>query len=182
MRFSKLLFLTSSLLLISCGAAAHDEGFKTGPVFEQYGKSAQVQSDLTTPLDMKYKVSFDVAEAARPGEINRKFDSLARFINMHVKAGVPLENIELALVVHGGASKELVNSDVYEGANSGKKHANESLLKALMESGVKVYLCGQSAVYHGVSKSDLIPGVEMALSAMTVHAILQQGGYSINPF
>jgi len=28
----------------------------------------------------------------------------------------------------------------------------------------------------------LLPGVEMALSAMTAHAILQQEGYTLNPF
>ena len=35
---------------------------------------------------------------------------------------------------------------------------------------------------HGVAKADLIPGVELALSAMTAHAQLQQAGYTVNPF
>jgi len=29
---------------------------------------------------------------------------------------------------------------------------------------------------------DLLPNVEMALSAMTAHALLQQDGYTLNPF
>ena len=45
-----------------------------------------------------------------------------------------------------------------------------------------VYLCGQSAAAYGIDKGDLIPGVEMALSAMTAHAVLSAEGYSLNPF
>jgi len=47
---------------------------------------------------------------------------------------------------------------------------------------VKVYLCGQSAAYYDVKNTDLYKGVDMALSAMTAHALLQQQGYSLNPF
>jgi intracellular sulfur oxidation DsrE/DsrF family protein len=47
---------------------------------------------------------------------------------------------------------------------------------------VRIFVCGQSAAYYDVTTNDLLPGVEMALSAMTVHALLQQQGYSLNPF
>ena len=33
-----------------------------------------------------------------------------------------------------------------------------------------------------VTNDDLLPGVELALSAMTMHALLQQKGYTLNPF
>ena len=33
-----------------------------------------------------------------------------------------------------------------------------------------------------VGHEDMLPGVEMALSAMTAHAVLQQAGYRLNPF
>ncbi|HCE21170.1 MAG TPA: hypothetical protein DF282_01490, partial [Hyphomonas sp.] len=47
---------------------------------------------------------------------------------------------------------------------------------------VRIILCGQTAAYRDIEKSDLLPGVEIALSAMTAHAKLQQDGYSLNPF
>lgn len=43
-------------------------------------------------------------------------------------------------------------------------------------------LCGQSAAYYQVQNADLVPGVQMALSAMTAHAVLAREGYSLNPF
>jgi hypothetical protein len=33
-----------------------------------------------------------------------------------------------------------------------------------------------------VATDDLLPGVEMALSAMTAHALLQNSGFTLNPF
>jgi intracellular sulfur oxidation DsrE/DsrF family protein len=64
-----------------------------------------------------------------------------------------------------------------EGANG-----SHALVRDLLDEGVRVILCGQSAAAHGITQADLIPGVEMALSAMTAHALLQQAGYSVNPF
>ena len=52
----------------------------------------------------------------------------------------------------------------------------------MMEKGVDVIVCGQSAAAHGVEKNALIDGVKMDLSAMTAHARLAQKGYSVNPF
>ncbi|MDT3272587.1 DsrE family protein, partial [Shewanella sp. SP2S2-4] len=50
------------------------------------------------------------------------------------------------------------------------------------DHGVKFYICGQSAAYFDLTSTSLLPGVDMALSAMTAHAILAQQGYSENPF
>ena len=35
---------------------------------------------------------------------------------------------------------------------------------------------------QGVANEDLLPGIEVGLSAMTAHALLQQQGYTVNPF
>ena len=35
---------------------------------------------------------------------------------------------------------------------------------------------------YGVATNDLLPGVEMALFAMTTHAVLQQHGCTLSPF
>ena len=36
--------------------------------------------------------------------------------------------------------------------------------------------------FYDITGGDLLPGVEMSLSAMTAHALLQQDGYTLNPF
>jgi intracellular sulfur oxidation DsrE/DsrF family protein len=64
----------------------------------------------------------------------------------------------------------------------GETNANAGLIAALIETGVDVYLCGQTAANAGVSAEALLPGVRLSLSAMTTHALLQQNGYTLNPF
>ena len=59
---------------------------------------------------------------------------------------------------------------------------NVALIDALREKGVRIIICGQSAAAYGVKKDDFYTGVELALSAMTAHALLQQDGYTVNPF
>jgi intracellular sulfur oxidation DsrE/DsrF family protein len=187
--FSKLSFssiivssiLLSSIFSVSSHAfAAELEGFRAGPVIQGYGKHAAVDG-LSMDSKHSFKIAFDVGAGADAGEVNRRFDSLARFINMHVAAGIAKENIELALVVHGRASIDLLQSSVYQRVHSAD-NANQPLLKALMDNGVKVILCGQTAAAYEISESQLIEGARIELSAMTAHALLQQLGYTVNPF
>ena len=59
---------------------------------------------------------------------------------------------------------------------------NQPMVRAMLDQGVRFILCGQSGAAYGIKQEDLIPGVETALSAMTAHALLQQRGYTVNPF
>lgn len=173
--------LPVAAMLMAAGVA-QAEPFRAGPVFTDFGKTAPVESDLPIPKGAVFKVAFDVAKGAEAGDINRAFDSAARFINMHVAAGVPQENIHLAVVVHGTAGWDVTKDTVYSAHNDGKLNRSAAAVSALVARGVQIYLCGQSAARMGVTKADLIPGVKLSLSAMTAHALLQQQGYTLNPF
>ncbi|QDE32222.1 MULTISPECIES: DsrE family protein [Shewanella] len=178
--------VTSTLVtLITCSsfmAMAGVEAFKSGPVIKDYGKVAEVNSSLVIPADMKFKVAFDLSNASKPAELNRSINTLARFINMHVAAGVKLEDISLAMVVHGKAANDMTKDSFYQPINAGQKNVNTDLIAQLVKQGVKFYVCGQTAAYYGITPDDLLPGVDMALSALTAHAILANEGYSVNPF
>ena len=125
---------------------------------------------------------YDIIDGAEPGALNRKLNTPARFLNMHAAAGVPEKNMKLAVVIHGKASLDVASAKAYGAAYEGAENGNVEIIKALTEQGVRVILCGQSAAYYGVGHEDMLPGVEMALSAMTAHAVLQQEGYTLNPF
>ncbi|MDT0583451.1 MULTISPECIES: DsrE family protein [Alteromonadaceae] len=172
--------LAGTLLLVSTNTLAKLDDFKDGTVIKGFGKYAPVAT-ATVDKKTKMKVAFDVAAQADAGKVNRKFDSLARFINMQVAAGVPKENIQLALVVHGKASFDLLNNPSYQKLHE-QDNPNKPLLQALMENGVRVILCGQTGVAYDIELSQLVKGSEVELSAMTAHALLQQDGYTVNPF
>lgn len=171
-----LTFALATTLITTAQAQSPDQGFVTGPVIEEFGPAAAVDVDLVIPEDLTLKVAFDITQASEDGAAGRPFTTVARFLNMHAAAGVPLERIQPAIVVHGGATRDLVQPA------EGEETENDRLIRALLDAGVPIYLCGQSAAAHGIEKEDLIPGVELALSAMTAHAILSAEGYSLNPF
>ena len=129
----------------------------------------------------QFKIAFDVADGAKKGEQNNAMNSLARFINMHVAHGIKPENIKLALVVHGGASVDVLSNDEYK-KRFNVDNKNASLIKQLLANNTQVFVCGQSATHFKVAPKHLIQGVTMSLSAMTAHAQLQQQGFTLNPF
>lgn len=151
---------------------ADSDSFTTGPVIDDYGPVAEVDVTLPVPADSVLRHSFDVSTRAENGEPNRTLVSAARFINMHARAGVDANRIRVAAVVHGKAIYDV----------SGEAQGNADLVAALLDAGVRIIVCGQTAAYYDVATDDLLPGVEMALSAMTAHALLQQQGYTLNPF
>lgn len=169
---NKLVPCLLAALALAAPAFAGPEDFATGPAIKAYGPVAAVPGvDLSE--DMVLKVAFDTSTAAEDGKLNRTLESAARFLNMHEAEGIPASNISLAVVVHGGAHADLLD---VEG------NASAPLIAELVRHRVRIILCGQTAAYYGVTKDDLLPGVEMSLSAMTSHALLQQSGYSLNPF
>lgn len=175
----------TALLALSLAAAplaAQSSAFHPGPVFTEFGNVASVETTFEIPADASFAVAFDTSTRADVGEINRTLGSAARFINMHVEAGVPVENIRVAVVVHGQASLDLTKAEFYAERQDGAENANAAAIEALISNNVQIILCGQTAAYYEIGNDDLLPGVDMALSAMTAHALLQQGGYTVNPF
>lgn len=168
--------ITVMLCIASASVQAQADSFHAGKTIPDYGQIAAVVGMEPIPKESQFKISFDVSKTAAKGEVNRSLNSAARFINMHTAIGIPMENIDLAVVVHGGAVKDMAKSD------DDYVHINAELIQALSEHGVRFYVCGQSAAYYGVKTEDLLPGVTMSLSAMTAHALLQQQGYTLNPF
>jgi intracellular sulfur oxidation DsrE/DsrF family protein len=167
-------------LLSVFNSSAASEPFTDGPLISGFGKHAAVQQDLLLDKDMQFKVVFDVSSTDDPKKLNKQFDSLARFLNMHVANGIAAEQLQLALVIHGKASFDVLNDIAYQ-KKYGVDNPNHELLQALLKNKVRILLCGQSAAYHQVQNAQLVQGVQMALSAMTAHAVLANEGYSLNP-
>ncbi|WP_417479188.1 DsrE family protein [Maricaulis maris] len=172
-RISTIFFGGLAALAISTGAFAGPDDFGPGPLIEAYGQIAPVDADMMIPEGASFAVTFDTATRSEAETLNRTLTSAARFLNMHVANGVEAGSLRVAVVVHGGAVHDV---------SSATAGANADLIATLLEHNVRVIVCGQSATYYDVGRSDLLPGVEMALSAMTAHALLQQADYTLNPF
>ncbi|WP_231679502.1 MULTISPECIES: DsrE family protein [unclassified Citromicrobium] len=172
-----------AVVALAIGAPAAAQEVSYGPVFTEFGPVADVpDADFAIPEDASFHVAFDVSRSAEEGKLNRGFESAARLINMNARAGVePMEN-RAAVVVHGAAVLDLLTDAAWVARHRGEANPSGAMVREMIDQGVRFIVCGQSAAGQGVAKSELIPGVELALSAMTAHALLQQQGYTVNPF
>ena len=92
-------------------------------------------------------------------------------------AGVAPENLSVTLVVHGPAASDLLTAE-----KLGHDNPTAPLVAELIAAGASIQLCGQTAAARDFAPEDLVPGITVSLSAMTAHALLQQDGYTLNPF
>jgi intracellular sulfur oxidation DsrE/DsrF family protein len=155
---------------------------RAGPVVEDFGAVFDVPAiDWETP-DVEYRAVFDVRDPAESEDArNRGIETVARYLNMHARAGVPREKLHAALVLHGGAAKGALSDEAYR-ERYGTANPDRELIEALVEAGAEVILCGQSAMSRGFPATDLAPGVRVALSAMTALVAYQQQGYGLIAF
>lgn len=149
-----------------------------GPVIRGYGAVWDLASpDLETPLGEDLRVVFEVARSSeRPGDVGAYLNTVARFLNMHARAGVDRERMHVAVVIHGEAAKDVLDGELFR-SRYGVANQNEDLLRRLAAAGVDLYLCGQSAMARDLPLDRLLPEVQLALSAMTAMVVLKARGY-----
>ena len=105
--------------------------------------------------------------------------TVARYLNMHAQAGLPRDQVLAAAVVHGTAGKSMLANDAYR-EEFGVDNPNAQLIQELIDAGVEVVLCGQTAGARGIDRERLLPGVTVSLSAMTALFAFQERGYRVN--
>lgn len=158
------------------------ESFSTGPAIPNHGPVAPQPADAFNLVPgEKYQVLFDVAFGSRDEHVlNRRLESVARFANLHARAGIEPEDLRIEVVTHGGTTFDVLSREAYR-KRFDVEHPNADLLEALQAAGVSVYLCGQSASAYGIDPEELAPGVKLAHSAMTVLVRRQSEGWVLLP-
>ena len=172
--------LASLVMFLAFSAALFADEPSLGPVIEGYGPTFPIE-DRDVPLieGAVYKAVFDVATYSDDNtKINNRLISVARYLNMHGRNGVPVENMDLAIVVHGRAVKNLLSDEAYQ-TRYESDNPNLELLMKLSDAGVDIYICGQSMSFGGVHKHELASPAKVALSAMTMLTVLQNDGYAL---
>ena len=167
--------LFASILFLSIAPATAQDmppGFRAGDVIKEFGPVADIDADFVPGQRQRFKVVFDAADGAGEDGVNHDLMKVARFINMHgEKGGIDPRRLDIALVVHGAALGGLVTDD-----------PNAPMIEALLDQGVRVVVCGQSMKALQIPEDAFVPGVEIALSAMTAHASFMADGYNSMPF
>lgn len=178
MKNSLLLLLFFSSSLIFSQTPQH------GKVIPEYGKTFRIESPgFKTDTSSTLKVVFDVDRSFDEAEPNKLIETAARYLNMHENAGVDPGNMNIALVLHGKAVQDALKDEYYtERFPEVLKNPNLPLIEALVEEGVEVIICGQSATYYKVNRDNTNENSKFALSAMTALVQLQNDNYRLIKF
>jgi len=99
---------------------------------------------------------------------------------MHARRGIETANLQIEIVTHGATSFDVLSDAAYR-ERFGRDNPNSSLLRALVEAGVAIRQCGQSAASNDISAEQLASGVSLAVSAMTVLVRRQSEGWVLLP-
>lgn len=180
-QISRIVIIFIAFAAFSSGRAQQHK--VAGKVIPEFGHTYLIENpDYPTSLSEDYKVVFDITEIPEePSSVNKHFETVARFLNMHVAAGKSKENMEVAVVVHGQAAQSLLQNKYYREQFS-TDNPNIALITALDENDVQIILCGQTAVHRDLSPERRIPETKIALSAMTALIQLQNEGYRLINF
>ena len=175
-------YLILSVLVLSLTLEAHADEPTLGPAIEGYGPTFPVDDrDVALEKGATYRAVFDVARYSKDLEsVNTKLVSVARFLNMHARNGTAVEDMDLAVVLHGAAVKNVLSHDAYR-TRYDSDNPNLELVSRLHDAGVRFFVCGQSMKFGGVGKDELAGQAELALSAMTMLTVLQNDGYALLP-
>ena len=125
------------------------------------------------------KVVFDIAVGAKPDEINKGLDRIARLINLHAGHGVPADGPQIVAVLHGSATDASLSDEAYKIRTGAAANPNLPLLRRFNECGVKLYVCGQTLAQKRISPNDVAPHLEIAVSAMLVNVQSQADGFAV---
>ena len=173
-------FFLFSLLMICVVYFAESQTEKVkGTVVKDYGPTYPVVNpDIKVDPNTKYKLILDVASSSHDrSEVNKSIATAARFLNMHAGAGVPVKNLEVAVVIHGGAWQDILTNEAYK-EKFGVENPNLLLIEELVNAGGEVIICGQTAAKRQITKANADKNIKFALSAMTTFLQYENNGFT----
>ena len=175
--------------LAAVSARTRSAGGKAGPaqalrfprIAMAGGVYAMPAGTLMPAANLEHRLVIDAASGdTTAGGILRRLDAAARAVNLYALAGVAPQRLKVAVVLHGKATSAALDEKSYQ-AHFSTGNPNASLLGALHEAGVEVFVCGQALSHAGYAAGEVRADVRVALSAITALVSLQADGYSLIP-
>jgi len=173
----KIVCLLLGTMLLS---ASYAQDNKVNPIIKDFGPVYEIPDAVEKPdPKLNYKLLVDLVMASsKPDTINLGIEAACTLLNLHGVGGVPKEKIKMVMAVHNAAGYTILNNEAYR-ARYKVDNPNLPMIKALLDAGVKIVVCGQTLKKRGIDPSTLAPGVGVATSALTTITTYQLKGYAV---
>lgn len=172
-----------SLLFFLCSIISLNAQTLVNPVIKGFGTIGDApQATVKPDPSLDYKIVIDIATGGEnKSQVFFSLNNVARLINLHVMGGVPKENLYVVVAIHGSAIWSVLNHEMYR-KKFGIENPHVALFQELLAHNVKIVVCSQSMMKRQISPSELVPGLEVATSALTVLSTYQLRGYAALKF
>jgi intracellular sulfur oxidation DsrE/DsrF family protein len=175
--------LVLTVALATAGARGQPPSGKSGlvyPLVPGHGGVVPLPRSAEQPRKGA-KVVFDVTADAKPGDVNRGLDEIARLLNLYGAAGLTARDVKIAAVCHGAADKAVLSDAAYAARFQVTANPSLPLIRTLKKAGVEVFVCGQSLHELGFRTEEVAEEVPVADAAMLVLVNKQTDGYAYIP-
>lgn len=150
------------------------------PIIADYGGVVPLKDAAEQPR-AGAKVVFDATADAKPGEVNKALERVARLLNLYGAAGLKAADVKAAIVLHGEATESVLTDAAYKSRFEIERNPNLPLIRELRKAGVEVFVCGQALNYKGFAQDEVADEVAVAAAALTVIVNKQADGYAYAP-
>lgn len=181
MTFRTVILSTLAVGLSVVGAAAaQPSGFWHYPVIKGYGPEHIWPGVVVRPkVGVTYRALFDLTHGKpQSTQVNPGLAHIARTVNIFAAAGVPLEHMKFAVIIHGPATPIVLSAQAYQ-AKFGHPNPNLALIAALRKAGVHLLVCGNALGDMHFTPAEVNPEIHVALSALSTVIIMQNYGYAL---
>jgi intracellular sulfur oxidation DsrE/DsrF family protein len=132
--------------------------------------------DPNQQYKLLFELASDIKDSAAAKEIHGGLAEIGRVINLHVASGIPAKNLDIVVVVHGGALKALLNDREYK-KNYGIRNPNIAIIRQFLDAGARFIACGQAMWFKEITREEMIPEVKISVTAQTVLSNYRLKGY-----
>ena len=169
------------LLLASLFSSAYAQEAQF-PIVPKFGGIYEIPGTVQPDPDLEYKIVIDLKTLQSDKDrLNLGMNNVARMMNLHGLGGVSEENLRVVVALHGGATETVLTNERYRQKN-GTDNPNLELITALIDSGAKLYVCGQSLLARGYELEEINPEIEIGLSMLTIVTEHMHKGYQLLVF
>ena len=172
----KKIAITIAIVLVSITSFAQKEGV----ILEKYGKVyASEKPSLNFENDKEYKVIFDIYKNfSKEDEVNPQLNTIIAYLETSTKQGVVKENMKVAVIFHGTATKNVLTNTAYRKLFD-IDNPNIELIEKLKDADVELYVDRKSYFGNVYELKDKSPAIKMSYSALVTLTEYKNEGYQI---